>query len=237
MQQWGELRFLLRINSPYSTTTWSIWAQDLAGYELTIEPIRGGAVYGTRPVYEYAFYETICKHCWLVCKDIRIGSTVFERVCRCGGHTSDLGLGGCKECGLISVKFEVVEAFGGDDRKLAVATEWKEGVGNRLVPINPEKREKQLEIVRGRMLIEVAKKGRVGIMDLPAGVLKRIMKFVALQSEESEAPPFEMLMACYWFARVWYELDFDGCCRQFELLETAMKEKRGREKGTNACNK
>ncbi|KAK6345644.1 hypothetical protein TWF718_007554 [Orbilia javanica] len=225
MQQWGELRFLLRVKSPSSTVRWSIWAEDFVGYELTMQPIRGGAEYGKKPVYEYAFYETICRHCGLVCKEAGMGSTVFERVCRCCGYTNDLGLGGCRRCGLVSVRFEVVEAFGGDGRRLAVATEWKEGVGGRLQPINPEKREKQLEIVRGRKLIEVTEKGRVGIMDLPAKVLKRIMEFVALQSEESNGQPFEMLMACYSFAKVWYELDYSGCCRQFELLE--------REKETN----
>ncbi|KAK6504653.1 hypothetical protein TWF481_006592 [Arthrobotrys musiformis] len=231
MQQWGELRFLLRVKSPYSTASWSIWAQDLVGYELTMQPIRGGAEYGTKPVYEYAFYETICRHCGLVCKDARMGSTVFETVCRCGVHTSDLGLGGCRRCGLVSVKFEVVEAFGGDGRKLAVATEWKEGVRKRLEPISPGKRAKQLEIVRGRNLIETPVKGRIGILDLPAGVLKTIMEFVALQSEDSEGEPFEMLTACYSFARAWYELDFYGCCRRFELLEAIMNEKRQRGKG------
>ncbi|KAK6500919.1 hypothetical protein TWF506_003677 [Arthrobotrys conoides] len=236
MQQWGELRFLLRVKAPHSIVRWSTWANDLVGYELTMRPIRGGAEYSKKPVFEYGFYETVCRHCGLVCKDARLGSTVFERVCRCFGPTDDLWLGGCRRCGLASVKFEVVEAFGWEDRKLAVATEWKEGVGRRLEPINLKKRAKQLEIVRGRKLIEVAEKCRVGIMDLPAGVLRRIMKFVALQSEESEGEPFEMIMTCYWFARVWYELDFYGCCRRFELLEATVNEKRKRKKETNAYN-
>ncbi|KAK6528476.1 hypothetical protein TWF281_009717 [Arthrobotrys megalospora] len=230
MQQWGELRFLLRVKSPYSEARWSIWAQDLAGYELTMQPIRGGAEYGMKPVYEYAFYETMCRHCRLVCKEVMIGSTVFEVVCRCGGHTTDLGLGGCRRCGLVSVKFEVVEAFGGDDRKLAVATEWKEGPGGRLKPIEPEKRAKQLEIVRGRKLVERAEKGRIGILDLPPRVLERIMQYVALQSGRSEGQPYEMLVACYQFALVWYrrhepEVDFYGCCRRFEAIEVIMNQK------------
>ncbi|KAF3137387.1 hypothetical protein TWF594_007517 [Orbilia oligospora] len=237
MEQWGELRFLIRLKSPHSKIRWLTWAKDLVGYELMMQPIRGGAEYSKKPVYEYGFYETFCRHCGLVCKDSRMGSTVFEKVCRCYGHTDDLWLGGCRRCGLASVKFEVVDAFGGDDRKLAVATEWKEGVGGRLEPINLEKRAKQLEIVRGRKLIEVAEKSRVGIMNLPTGVLKRIMKFVAMQSEDSGGQPFEMIMASYWFARTWYELDFYGCCRQFELLEATVNEKRERKKETNTYNK
>ncbi|KAK6360173.1 hypothetical protein TWF730_006324 [Orbilia blumenaviensis] len=234
-QFWGELRFLIRVKAPQSATRWSIWAQDLAGYELTMQPIRGGAEYSTRPVYEYAFYETMCRHCNFVCKEIFIWSTVFERVCRCAGHTTDLGLGGCRRCGLVSLKFEVVEPFSGDERKLAVATEWKQGMGGRMVPIDPEKRAKQLEIVRGRKLIDV-KKGKVGIMDLPAGVLRRIMKFVALQGEDSEGQPYEMLVACYWFAKVWYELEFHRFCERFELLEGIMNEKRGKRKGVQSIN-
>ncbi|KAK6535574.1 hypothetical protein TWF694_002029 [Orbilia ellipsospora] len=246
LHNWGESRYREHIKTPSLPTITSppIWAHVPGGRELVGIPIRGGQEVYARTVYEYSFYESVCRHCGFVCthgKHPFLENAVFDSFCGChedGGaeavtpnttgkkvHT----LGGCKRCGVASVKFTVVKAF--DDpkgRSMCVATEV--GVKNtflgtgqkvqRLQALNATSDKEYLEIVRGRDLVDMPAPPRVGILDLPSHVLRRIMVYageyepVGIQNQ-----PYDLLQTSYIFGKYFYGADIQGWQRSFDIIK------------------
>ncbi|EPS44192.1 hypothetical protein H072_1876 [Dactylellina haptotyla CBS 200.50] len=242
---WSELSFLLHLKSADSSENWLTWARVPAGRELRGIPIRGGQEVYANTVYEYSFYETFCQHCLLSCGQMHMYSSVFGIICDCTGRASDLGAAGCRRCGLVSVRFTVVKSFGEErERSLCLATECKvvkgggSGVtGRRLEPIDSGRHRMFLDIVRGRVLVDLQPAPKIGILDLPKEILSTIMMYVAReQPKEYSNQPYDLLQTSYIFAKYFYwtsyapEKSFWEMQRHFHDLElVVIAKKKGRK--------
>ncbi|EPS37239.1 hypothetical protein H072_9098 [Dactylellina haptotyla CBS 200.50] len=149
------------------------------------------------PVYERTFYESLCRHCFLPIKYPRNWTWKSryepwsEVTCTC--KTRPKFAGGCHRCGIVSVKFTMVEVFDvfrdrapGEHSDiynihrrsffLYLATEYKLVTMKtgpeklRMLPADATGMENSLRIVRG-IDVRLMRQPRVGFQDLPYRVV------------------------------------------------------------------
>ncbi|EPS41895.1 hypothetical protein H072_4119 [Dactylellina haptotyla CBS 200.50] len=177
-------------------------------------------------VYERSFYETFCLHCLRPLK-VQTASK--------GLHSNWLGLtcecitsnhcGGCRRCGITSVRFTLVEAFDkvyqkrhnsndGYVRKqsywILLATECEivrdAGPGSavepkRLRPRDAVANNRALNMIRGYSITPLPEMPRIGITDLPYNVMHCVVEY--LRDGQSRDPHFWAMQASYCFPKSW----------------------------------
>ncbi|KAK6513711.1 hypothetical protein TWF506_008150 [Arthrobotrys conoides] len=182
------------------------------------------------PVYEKFFYETICRHCLLpLAYPVATGwrkrygrySKWFGETCRCEARKP----GGCRRCGVVSVKFTMVEVFdtflqecSGTDGLVKRSSYWlflaKEceivnypsGQNKyRLEYVDPLEAERQLNIVRGVKVASIARPSpRLGLQDLPYQTILWIMTLHNRANDVHTSRYNEMIQSSYIFLKSWY---------------------------------
>ncbi|KAF3933799.1 hypothetical protein ABW20_dc0105327 [Dactylellina cionopaga] len=178
------------------------------------------------PIYERSFYETYCLHCLRPLK-VQSASKGLHSLwagltCEC--ITSSHG-GGCRRCGITSVRFTLVEAFDKIYQKntttndgfikkqshwLFLATECEIGraagpgatvESTRLRPRDNVGTNRALNAVRGYEVNPLPELGPVGLQDLPYEVVRQIVEY--LRDGEARDPHFWAMQASYCFPKAW----------------------------------
>ncbi|EPS42131.1 hypothetical protein H072_3934 [Dactylellina haptotyla CBS 200.50] len=148
-------------------------------------------------VSESHFYDTLCRHCRL---PLPVSATElwFGITCTCDTSLrSPERKAGCRTCGIVSVKFTMVEAFrpipvqlsGMRDAKpfrLTLATEVRVEktllagqLVEKLVEMFPDSARQNLELVRySKVILPPAKNPKLLIINLPEKLLQHITRFV-----------------------------------------------------------
>ncbi|KAF3308369.1 hypothetical protein TWF173_001288 [Orbilia oligospora] len=177
------------------------------------------------PVYEKFFYETVCRHCLLpLAYPVATGwreryKKWFGETCRCEARMP----GGCRRCGVVSVKFTMVEVFdtflqiySGTKGLVKRRSYWlflaKEcEIANypsgqnksRLKCVYPLEAERRLNIVRGVEVALIARP-RIGLQDLPYQTILWIMTLHNRTNDFHTSGYNEMVQSSYIFLKTWY---------------------------------
>ncbi|KAK6515267.1 hypothetical protein TWF506_007610 [Arthrobotrys conoides] len=183
------------------------------------------------PVHEAHFYDLLCLHCLrpVSSQMVRSLPTPYEYSCFCE-HIGNRK--GCVRCGVTTIRYTRFEAFDlPNDQTLAntwttrkyvlpregfwlfVATEYRVGPSTnpnaseprRLYPMDPQRTEKLLSIVRGFKIIPLPPQPRIKLEELPYSILRRIILLLNpmdplryVRFEESE---YFCLVASYCFIK------------------------------------
>ncbi|KAF3173310.1 hypothetical protein EYR41_009973 [Orbilia oligospora] len=182
------------------------------------------------PVYERSFYETYCLHCLRPLRMQGASRGLHSHwqglSCECRTASHAIG-GGCRRCGVASVRFTLIETFDKIWEKkmdkaegaiknqsywLFVATECEiiraAGPGalvetKRLRPRNPIAAAKALDTVRGYEIVPLPNFSPVGLQDLPYEVLRRIVDYLRDMETFQRDPHFWAMQATYCFPKAW----------------------------------
>ncbi|KAJ6258653.1 hypothetical protein Dda_6701 [Drechslerella dactyloides] len=178
------------------------------------------------PVYEKFWYTSYCLHCLLPLRGaLDFGGGTNGPRCICDIRPR-ADWGGCRRCGIASVKITRIEAFDvvlnprseasesiwRSSRWLHLATECKivetpEGPTNhRLVPVAGQSAlDTALCIIRGLDVSPVtgSTSKHVSLQDLPYKIVRRIM-LLHNRVDETKARHAHVMMAAYLFVKAWY---------------------------------
>ncbi|KAF3914353.1 hypothetical protein AA313_de0208938 [Arthrobotrys entomopaga] len=177
-------------------------------------------------VYERSFYETFCLHCLRPLKIQTASKGLHSNwsglTCEC--ITSNHG-GGCRRCGITSVRFTLIEAFDKVYQKrynsndgfvkkqshwMLLATECEiaraSGPGScveskRLQPRDCIANSRAIDTLRGYDITPLPEMPSIGIQDLPYDVLRHIVEYV--RDDESRDPHFWAMQSSYCFPKAW----------------------------------
>ncbi|KAK6349353.1 hypothetical protein TWF730_010101 [Orbilia blumenaviensis] len=159
------------------------------------------------PIDEKFFYDTLCRHCFLPIRRFDpLGNFWTRHTCTCipplrfsygkpkPSYRPTLTKLGCHDCGVVSVKFTIIEAFtpapAYDSHVqffLVLASEMEIKTvrimpGNhtiqRLTLSRPEKAQQALEIVRYEPILPLRPRPKCGFQDLPIPIINRILFYM-----------------------------------------------------------
>ncbi|KAK6530722.1 hypothetical protein TWF281_007561 [Arthrobotrys megalospora] len=176
---------------------------------------------GLEPAYEVFFYDTICRHCLLpLPRGRRSGQVVpwSHIACKCltpcQSPDSLQKRSGCHRCGVVTMKFTMIEAFEPVllpskvfqhlDYKIAMKLFLASEVGiefaptatgvlqKRLIPAHPEEVQQAIKFIRSGPIIPLPLAPRRGlnIQDLPSPLLDKIISYVLTETKFSDDPKY-----------------------------------------------